>query len=73
MKEGGFTDCEKWAPLKFYNLCLKKSTFSELYRAYKNIFRGELLEGGKCKQNIVDAMSVSKQTIETILMGELQL
>lgn len=73
MKEGIFTDREKWIPLKFQNLCLAKDTFTELYEAYRNLFRGELFHDGKCKKVIVEAMSVSKQIIETVLMEELQL
>lgn len=73
MKEGIFTDREKWIPLKFQNLCLGKGIFTELYTVYRNLFRGELFEDGRCKKVIMEAMSVTKQIIETILMEELQL
>lgn len=74
MSKGFFADREKWIYLKFKNMCDAHSPeFSKLYETATDVFRGDLSCNVVCKSAIENALIIAKESIETILLGDLKL
>lgn len=73
MKNGYFSDREKWVFLKLKNLSYLNSNLVPLFELSQNVYRGNLMNDTDCKKLIQKGLFFMNSTIENILLGGIEL